>query len=81
MGVIGKIFKTIFNPSVPSVQSQVPTVTARDLVPETTSNEPEAPVFGSDNKNKREVQVPYLFLQMIYIKVVCLNGWYWSCYR
>ena len=26
MGVIGKIFKTIFNPSVPSVQSQVPTV-------------------------------------------------------
>lgn len=50
MGVIGKIFKTIFNPSV---QSQVPTVTARDLVPETTSNEPEAPVFGSDNKNKK----------------------------
>lgn len=53
MGVIGKIFKTIFNPSVPSVQSQVPTVTARDLVLETTSNEPEAPVFGSDNKNKK----------------------------
>lgn len=50
MGVIGKIFKTIFNPSVPSVQSQV---TARDLIPETTSNEPEAPVFGSDNKNKK----------------------------
>lgn len=52
MGVIGKIFKTIFNPSVPSVQSQVPTVTARDLVPETTSDEPEAPVFGGKNKKR-----------------------------
>lgn len=53
MGIIGQLFKTIFNPSVPSVQSQVPTVTARDLVPETSTEEPEAPVLGSEKKNKK----------------------------
>ena len=54
MGIIGQLFKTIFNPSVPSVQSQVPTVTARDLVSETKSEDPEAPVLGSEKKNKNK---------------------------
>lgn len=52
MGFIGNFLKTIFNPSVPQVTT--PTITARDLVSETSSQEPEAPVMGSDSRNKRK---------------------------
>lgn len=52
MGFIGTFLKTIFSPSVPQVST--PTVTARDLVSETSSQELEAPVMGSDSRNKRK---------------------------
>lgn len=52
MGFVGRIFKTIFNPSMPSVPQ--PTVTARDLVSSTSSEDPEEAVMGSSLKNKRK---------------------------
>lgn len=51
MGFIGKIFKTIFNPSVPEIKP--PEITGRELVSSTSSLEPEAPELGSDNKTKK----------------------------
>lgn len=51
MGFIGTFLKTIFNPSVPQVQT--PSITGRDLVSETSSKEPDAPVMGSDSQNRK----------------------------
>lgn len=54
MGFIGKIFKTIFSPSVPQVQVQAPEITGRELVAETSSLEPEAPSLGSEGKTNKK---------------------------
>ena len=48
MGFIGNIVKTIFAPDVPQVQT--PSITGRDLLTSTSSDEPEAPVMGSAKK-------------------------------
>lgn len=52
MGFITKAIKTIFSPSVPQVDYSS-TVTGRDLLSESTSEEPEAPVMGSDSKKRQ----------------------------
>lgn len=54
MGIVGKIFKTIFNPSVPSAQSTAPTVTGKDLVSSTSSEEPTEAVMGDSLRNKKK---------------------------
>lgn len=56
MGFVGKIFKTLFNPSVPNAQAQAPTMTGRDLVSSTSSDAPEEAVMGSSLKNKKKKQ-------------------------
>ena len=54
MGFVGKIFKTIFSPSIPQASVQQPTISGRDLVTSTESQEPDAPVMGRrDNQRKR----------------------------
>ena len=52
MGFVGKFFKTIFAPEIPQASVMQPTVTARDLVQSTSSEEPQAAVMGATNKNK-----------------------------
>ena len=47
MGGVGKFIGSLFG--VRQQQYSTSGVTARDLVPSTTSKEPEAPVFGSDD--------------------------------
>ena len=46
MGFVGKIFKTIFSPSIPQASIQQPTITGRDLVQQTESSTPDAPIMG-----------------------------------
>lgn len=48
MGFIGKVFKTLFAPDVEQVSTN--TVTARDLLPSTSSDAPESAVMGDDKK-------------------------------
>lgn len=63
MGFIGKFIKTIFSPSVPQVDtSTLNSVTGRDLVEQTTSQEPEAPVMGGDDKDKKKRGVQSLLV-------------------
>lgn len=62
MGFIGKFIKTIFSPSVSSVSTQTPTITGRDLVASTSSQDPEAPVMGSDKDTKRKQGVNSLLI-------------------
>lgn len=54
MGFIGNVLKTIFNPSIATASSQQTSLTARDLVPSTESEEPESAVMGSDNRSRRQ---------------------------
>ena len=54
MGFVGKIFKSIFSPSIPQASVQQPTISGRDLVASTESETPDAPVMGGgDNQRKR----------------------------
>lgn len=53
MGFIGNFLKTIFRPQIPTAMSQQPQMSARDILPSTESEEPEAPLMGSGKKNKR----------------------------
>lgn len=53
MGFVGKIFKTIFSPSIPQASTQQPTITGRDLVQQTESSEPDAPVMGGNTGTRR----------------------------
>lgn len=53
MGFIGNFLKTIFNPKIPTAASQQVQTTGRDILPSTEDEEPEAPVMGSDKKNRR----------------------------
>lgn len=54
MGFVGKIFKTIFDPDIPQASTQMPTVSARDLVSSTSSQEAQAPIMGSEDDGKRK---------------------------
>lgn len=60
MGFVGKIFKTIFSPSIPSVSSvnvnNGNTVTGRDILTSTSSAEPDSAVMGSERDLKRKNQ-------------------------
>ena len=53
MGFVGKIFKSIFSPSIPQASVQQPTITGRDLVASTESEAPEAPLMGGHDIKKR----------------------------
>jgi len=58
MGFVGKVFKSIFSPSIPSTSIYMPSntqqsLTGRDLVASTESAAPEAPIMGGTDKKKR----------------------------
>ena len=54
MGFVGRFIKTIFSPSIPQASVQQPTISGRDLVASTESQDPDAPVMGGgDNQRKR----------------------------
>lgn len=50
MGFVGTVLSSIFSPKAPQASTLTPTITARDLVSETSSEEPESAVMGSDKK-------------------------------
>lgn len=56
MGFIGKIFRTIFNPRVPTVNYTAQTVSGRDLLSSTESEEPESPLMGSEKKKRKGIE-------------------------
>lgn len=51
--------KKIFSPTIPSI----PTVTGRDLVPSTSSEEPDSPVMGTDGVNQKKRGINSLLVQ------------------
>ena len=51
--------KKIFSPNIPSI----PTVTGRDLVPSTSSEEPDSPVMGTDGVNQKKRGINSLLVQ------------------
>ena len=55
MGLIKKIFR----PNIPST----PTITGRDLVPSTSSEEPDSPVMGTDGVNQKKKGLSSLLVQ------------------
>ena len=50
MGFVSKIFQTLFSPNVS--QTSAPTITAKELVSETSSEEVDSAVMGSEKKKK-----------------------------
>ncbi len=56
MGFIGNFLRTIFNPKIPTASSQQTTLTGRDLVSSTESDEPESPVMGSEKKKRKGIE-------------------------
>lgn len=54
MGFVGRIFKTIFSPSIPTASSQQTDLTGRDIVASTESDTPESPVMGSDSRRRKQ---------------------------
>ena len=64
MGFVGKIFKTIFSPSIPQAQAspQQPTITGRDLVQQTESSDPNAPIMGGSNTVRRRKGIEALLV-------------------
>ena len=55
MGFIKKIFR----PNIPSV----PTITGRDLVSSTSSEEPDSPQMGTDGVNQKKRGINSLLVQ------------------
>ena len=55
MGFINKIFR----PNIPST----PTITGRDLVSSTSSEEPDSPVMGTDGVNQKKRGINSLLIQ------------------
>ncbi len=55
MGFIKKIFR----PNIPST----PTITGRDLVSSTSSEEPDSPVMGTDGVNQKKRGINSLLVQ------------------
>lgn len=51
--------KKIFSPNIPSI----PTVTGRDLVSSTSSEEPDSPVMGTDGVNQKKRGINSLLVQ------------------
>ena len=51
--------KKIFSPTIPPV----PTVTGRELVPSTSSEEPDSPVMGTDGVNQKKRGINSLLVQ------------------
>lgn len=51
--------KKIFSPDIPST----PTVTGRDLVSSTSSEEPDSPVMGTDGVNQKKRGINSLLVQ------------------
>ena len=52
-------FKKIFNPNIPST----PTITGRDLVSSTSSEEPDSPQMGTDGVNQKKKGLSSLLVQ------------------
>ena len=50
MGFVTKMVKTLFSPNVS--QTSAPSITARDIVSETSSEEVDSAVMGSEKKKK-----------------------------
>lgn len=50
MGLVTKMFSTLFSPNVS--QMSAPSLTARDIVSETSSEEVDSAVMGSEKKKK-----------------------------
>ena len=55
MGFVGNILKTIFNPNVEQASPQTPTITGRDLVSSTSSEDADSRTMGSDKKKAKGV--------------------------
>ena len=53
MGFVTKMFSTLFSPNVS--QMSAPSLTARDIVSETSSEEVDSAVMGSEKKKKVKV--------------------------
>jgi hypothetical protein len=51
--------KKIFSPNIPSI----PTITGRDLVSSTSSEEPDSPVMGTDGVNQKKRGINSLLVQ------------------
>ena len=51
--------KKIFSPNIPST----PTITGRDLVSSTSSEEPDSPVMGTDGVNQKKRGINSLLVQ------------------
>lgn len=51
--------KKIFSPNIPSI----PTITGRDLVSSTSSEEPDSPQMGSDGVNQKKRGINSLLVQ------------------
>lgn len=51
--------KKIFQPNIPSV----PTITGRDLLSSTSSEEPDSPQMGSDGVNQKKRGINSLLVQ------------------
>lgn len=52
-------FKKIFKPNIPST----PTITGRDLVSSTSSEEPDSPQMGTDGVNQKKKGLSSLLVQ------------------
>ena len=52
-------FKKIFNPNIPST----PTITGRDLLSSTSSEEPDSPQMGTDGVNQKKKGLSSLLVQ------------------
>lgn len=52
-------FKKIFTPNIPST----PTITGRDLVSSTSSEEPDSPQMGTDGVNQKKKGLSSLLVQ------------------
>ena len=52
-------FKKIFKPNIPST----PTITGRDLVSSTSSEEPDSPQMGTDDMNQKKKGLSSLLVQ------------------
>lgn len=54
-------FKKIFRPNIPSVPTT--TITGRDLLSSTSSEEPDSPQMGSDGVNQKKRGINSLLVQ------------------
>lgn len=54
-------FKKIFRPNIPSIPTT--TITGRDLLSSTSSEEPDSPQMGSDGVNQKKRGINSLIVQ------------------